>query len=293
MGARVDLYVDRDAEALRATRRYPEAAIVVPLETTIVGLRAGELDQRLDRAVVAVLPARTAHELELPASGASIVATLVIGEAVRAAAIREYRPYVDSRRLVEVLSAVRVLPRTRWVDELVQRYVFEREVCEHPASNAARFLEAELTKEMYFLGCEQIDRQTRSSVLFEGDAIATKARAWIEEHLFEPFHVAALVKHCHASESTVLRAFRRELGVAPLAYLRRRRLEEAMQLLEGGRYAVTEVATRVGYDNSSAFAAAFRSQFGVAPSSVKPALHGAVRLPAHGTPPIRRRRRRS
>lgn len=292
MVARVDLHVDRDAEAMRATRVYPHPALVFPLETTIVALRAGEFDDRVDRASFVVLPARMPHRLELPVSGTAVVVTAVLGDAVRGAAVREYRPHVDARRLVEVLSTIRRLPRTRWVDELVQRYVFEREVCQHDKSKAAQFLEAELTKEMYFLGCELIDRRTRSSVLFEGDAVAEKARAWIEDHLFEPFTIGALVKHCHASESTVLRAFRKELGVAPLAYLRRRRLEEAMQLLEAGRYAVTEVATRVGYENPSAFAAAFRAQFGVAPSRVKVTLPGVARLPAHGTPPIRRRQRR-
>lgn len=292
MEARVKLHVDRDADASRATRIHADPALVFPLETTVVVLRAGGFEERVDRASFVVLPARMPHQLELPVSGSVIVATAMLGTAVRSAVVRDYRPHVEPRRLAEVLSALRTLTRTRWIDELVQRYVFEREICEHPASKAARFLESELTKEVYFLGCEQIDRRTRSSVLFEGDPVAVKARTWIEDHLFEPFQIAALVKHCHASESTVLRAFRRELGVAPLAYLRRRRLEEAMQLLEAGRYGVTEVATRVGYETPSAFAAAFRAQFGVAPSQVKPRLFGAARLPAHGAPPLRRRRRR-
>jgi AraC-like DNA-binding protein len=106
--------------------------------------------------------------------------------------------------------------------------------------------------------------------LFEGDALAARGRAWIEAHLFEPIRIGELVRHCHASESSVLRAFRRELGVSPLAYLRRRRLEESMHLLESGRYAVTEVAARVGYDNPSAFSAAFRAQFGITPSRALP-----------------------
>ncbi|MGE5186231.1 MAG: helix-turn-helix domain-containing protein, partial [Acidobacteriota bacterium] len=172
------------------------------------------------------------------------------------------------------------------------RYVFERDTCEKPASKAARFLEAELAKEVYFLAREQADAHTRTSVLFEGDPVAARARAWLDEHLFEPFHVAALVRHCHASESTVLRAFHRAHGLAPLGYVRRRRLEHAMQLLESGRYAVTEVATRVGYANPSAFAQAFRDQFGVAPSRVRPQLDPRATLPAHGEPPVRRRRRR-
>src|SRR5262249_43557594 len=97
-----------------------------------------------------------------------------------------------------------------------------------------------------------------------------------------------LAKHCGASESTVLRAFRREVGVAPAMYVRRRRLEEALHLLESGRYAVTEVAGRVGYDNPAAFAVAFRKHHGVSPSQAraKPPT-----LPARGKPPRRPRKR--
>lgn len=242
---------------------------------------------RIDRASFALVPAGRRYALAIPEIGTAV--TLVIDDVTRANATREYAPDLDARRLTEVLAAYRVLPRTRWVDELVHRYVFEREVCERPASNAARFLETELVKEVYFLGCEQLDHHTRASVLFEGDPIAAAAREWIEEHLFEPFRIDALVRHCHASESTLLRAFRKQLGVSPLAYARRRRLEQAMQLLESGRYAVTEVATRVGYDTPSAFAAAFHKQFGVTPSRVRP---GAASLPAHGRPPKRRGRDR-
>jgi len=281
----MELRVDRDASSV-GTRRLPGPALIAPLDTTVITVDG----QRLDRASFAVIPASRPHAIELSATGACVLVTLVLDDATRAAAIREYAPYVDARRFVEVLAAPRVLPRTRWVDELVQRYVFEREVCEKPGSRAAQFLEAELAKEVYFLGCEQIEQRTRTSVLHEGASVAIRARAWIEEHLFEPFAIEALVRHCGASESTVLRAFRKQLGVAPVVYLRRRRLEEAMQLLESGRYAVTEVATRVGYENPSAFAAAFRDQFGTPPSAVRPMLDPAAVLPAHGKPPVTSRR---
>jgi AraC-like DNA-binding protein len=281
----MELRVDRDASSV-GTRRLPSPALIAPLETTVITLDG----QRIDRATFAVIPANRPHAIELPARGAGALVTLAIDARTIAAAIAEYAPYIVARRFTEVLATPRILPRTRWVDELVQRYLFEREVCEKPASRAARFLEAELAKEIYFLGCEQIEQRTRTSVLHEGEPVAVRARAWIEEHLFEPFAIDALVRHCGASESTVLRAFRKELGVAPTLYVRRRRLEEAMQLLETGRYAVTEVATRVGYENPSAFAAAFRDQFGTPPSAVRPVLDPARTLPAHGRPPQTKRR---
>ena len=292
---RMELRVDRDAEALRGARVPVAPVLVFPLDTTIVTLCAATTEARLDRASFAVVPARVPHTIVAPPAGTIGVVTLGVTDGLCALAVGDY-PEVDARRLVEVLAGVRILPRTRWVDELVHRYLFERSVCARRGSRAARFLEAELTKEVYFLGREQIDRHTRASVLFEGDPVAARARAWIEEHLFEPFRIDELAGACHVSESTLLRAFRRDAGVSPLAYLRRRRLEESMQLLESGRYGVTEVAARVGYDNPSAFAAAFRAQFGLAPSQARPAVPAEARLPAHGAPPgpppKRARRRR-
>jgi AraC-like DNA-binding protein len=292
MVERMPLRVDRDAEMLERERVLSRPSLVFTQDSTVVTLRTASASHQLDGSTFALVPARTAYALELPRRGSSAVLTLEISDVVSADATKDYAPYVEPRQLRDVLGTLRWLARTRWIDELAHRYVFERTICERAASHAARFLEAELVKEVYFLGLEQIENRTRASVLYEGETVAIKARAWIEQHLFEPFHGAALARHCCASESTVLRAFRKELGVSPFGYVRRRRLEEALALLESGRYGVTEVAARVGYENPSAFAVAFRQQFGTAPSSKRRVHDPAATLPAHGRPPVRRPRRR-
>lgn len=292
MAERMLLRVDRDAAVIERERVLPRPALVFPQDNTVVTLRTKAASHALDGSSFALVPARTAHALEFRRGGASVVVTLVIGDEVKADAVKDYAPYIEPRQLRDVVCALRCLARTRWLDELVHRYVFERTVCERPSSRAARFLEAELVKEVYFLGLEQIEHRTRASVLYEGESVAMRARAWIEQHLFEPFHGAALARHCGASESTVLRAFRKQLGISPFGYVRRRRLEEALALLESGRYGVTEVATRVGYENPSAFAVAFRAQFGIAPSRKRRVHDATATLPAHGRPPERRPRRR-
>jgi hypothetical protein len=110
------LVVDRDADALSRTRIHACPALVLPLETTVVALRTGSIEQRVDRASIAIVPARTAHVLEAPASATVVVATLLVGDAVRASAARDYAPYLDRQGFADVVSRVRLLPRTRWVD---------------------------------------------------------------------------------------------------------------------------------------------------------------------------------
>ena len=97
-----------------------------------------------------------------------------------------------------------------------------------------------------------------------------RAVAWIEAHLFEPTGLVELARRAGASESTLLRSFRRELGCGPGEYWRARRLDEAVVLLRAERHSVAEVATRVGYDNPTSFAYAFRRRFGRSPSSFRP-----------------------
>ena len=153
-------------------------------------------------------------------------------------------------------------------------------------SLATRFLETELIKELYFLADEQRAGRARAPVVGEGSALVERARAAIEASLFAPFAMAALARACHASESTLTRAFKQALGITPGAYVRERRLDEAMPLLESGRYSVGEVASRVGYARQAAFAAAFQRKFHVAPSRVRP-RSGAPPLAPHGRPPVR------
>jgi AraC-like DNA-binding protein len=66
-----------------------------------------------------------------------------------------------------------------------------------------------------------------------------------------------------------LRAFKREVGVAPATFVRDRRLDEALLMLESGKYSASEVAVRIGYAGLPAFSAAFSRRFGVAPSRVR------------------------
>lgn len=220
------------------------------------------------------------------------LASVLLGTRAMATACREYAGHMESARFGELLSVPRVLTRTRWVDELVHRYVFEREVCEKHDSQAARFLEAELAKEVFFLCKERDERRSRASVLTEEASVVARARAIIDQHLADPLPVAALATHCHVSESTLLRAFARELGVSPGHYARERRLEGALLLLKSERYSVGEVAARVGYASLAAFTGAFHRRFGAPPSSMRTPESQLQRLPPHGAAPVPRARRR-
>jgi len=279
----------RDDATFERRRKCAGPALVFTLEQSVVevsfdGRRAPP--SRVDRASLAVVPARATYRVR-SISPVAHVLTLFLCDGARALATTEYAPYIEARTFDRVLGEPRRLVRTRWVDELVHRYVFERDTCKKHRSKAARFLETELAKEMYFLGKEALEAHGRASVVHEGSDLAHRARALLEENLFGKISMSEIAKQCHASESTVARALLREVGVPPAQYMRERRLDEARWMLESGRFSVSEVAGRVGYNALPAFTSAFRKRFGVPPSSVRDGTAESHRLtlPPHGETP--------
>ncbi len=284
---RIVLRVERSAEldfrGGRRVERHP--ALLVPVDTSVVVVTIGDAPPEcVDRASFAFVPAETPYHVHAKSSLATVV-TLLVASGARESACREYRPHVDERLFGELLATPRILPRTRWFDEIVHRYVFERDVCKKPHSAAASFLETEITKELYFLCEERSAMRRRASVVNEAGDFVVRARAWIDDNLFEPLRVAELARRTGTSESTLLRAFQRELGKAPAAYARERRLDAALLFLQSGRHSVGEVAARVGYASLAAFTSAFTRRFGRVPSSVRRADDALELLPPHGRPP--------
>lgn len=281
----LSLVIERGAGLFEAWRAAPCPALILPLGTCVVeivvsGLPRGSL---VDRAATALVPAGMRYRLR-SASALVEVLTLWIGEQAQAEARTTYAPYILEERLQELVARARLLPRTRWVDELAQRYLFERDVCFKHDSAAARFLETELTKELYFLGAEHDSGGARTTGVFQGSEPLARARRWIEDRLYQRISLAELAAVAHMSAATLQRMFLRELGVTPSSYQRGRRLEEAVLLLRAGRLTVGEVAERVGYASLSAFTSAFRRHFGVPPSSVGAAIIDGAFVPAHGAP---------
>jgi AraC-like DNA-binding protein len=288
--AGAELRVERGADLSAALRSERSPALILPLARSAVLLRTGTDEERLDRSSFALVPARTLYRLSA-ATVAPEVMTVILLPPAWQGAVREYRPYVDIQTVGAVVAHRRTFARTRWVDEIAHRYLFERDVCKKHTSQASRFLETEFAKEVYFLGKEQLEGQARASLAHDETDVVKRALEWMDARLFDPFSLAELARRCHTSESTLLRGFRRETGATPAAYLRERRLQEAHILLQGGRWSVGEIARRVGYTNLAAFTAAFGRRFGVPPSEARATHAASELLPPHGQPPKRKGRR--
>lgn len=253
---------------LRVDTRGP--TFLFTLRAAVVEARVrGEVLQ-LDRTHWGIAPGASRVELVARTPGARLLMATAHPPLI-AKVVELYRKVrLEGPRFERWLAAPQRMVRTVWVDEILQRYLFERQVCEGFDNDATRFLEAEVVKEAYYLLRDRDAGADRASLVQKHSPTVERALARIEAHLFEAPKIRELARSAGASESTLLRAFKRELGCTPSAYWRMRRLDEALVLLESGQHGVAEVAALVGYDNASAFAHAFALRFGRAPSELLP-----------------------
>ena len=78
--------------------------------------------------------------------------------------------------------------------------------------------------------------------------------------------LAALASEAGLSRFHFCRAFKESTGLSPHAWLRRHRLEQAMNMLRESDTSIVSIAAELGYASQTAFAAAFRKLTGETPS---------------------------
>ena len=94
-------------------------------------------------------------------------------------------------------------------------------------------------------------------------------QAWIVEHPGEDLSVPALAERSHMSERNFARAFRREVGMTPGAYVEAVRVDRARMLLETSDLPVETVAAQCGFGTVETMRRAFARRLNVSPSDYR------------------------
>jgi AraC-like DNA-binding protein len=108
-----------------------------------------------------------------------------------------------------------------------------------------------------------------------------RARDLIDRHFAEPLDLDAMARAAGFSRYHFARTFRDAYGETPGAYLTRRRVERAQDLLRSANLTVTEICHLVGFHSLGSFSAKFSELVGVPPTEYR-RLHVAE----SGLPPI-------
>lgn len=93
----------------------------------------------------------------------------------------------------------------------------------------------------------------------------------VEMRLHQPVSLNDLAGHCAVSPYHMVRVFRAATGLAPMSYLRARRLSWAATALAAGSDDILTIAMEVQYGSHAAFTRAFAGCFGVTPRAVRQA----------------------
>jgi AraC-like DNA-binding protein len=99
------------------------------------------------------------------------------------------------------------------------------------------------------------------------DEIVGPALTHLHERPSHPWTLVELAHACAASRTVLSERFSRLVGVPPMSYLKRWRLQLAAEQLCRGAAKVATIATQVGYESEAAFSRAFKQETGLSPAS--------------------------
>ncbi|SFB52724.1 transcriptional regulator, AraC family [Amycolatopsis marina] len=102
-----------------------------------------------------------------------------------------------------------------------------------------------------------------------------RARDWMDAHHAEPLDIEQLAEVARCSRSHFIHSFAAAYGETPKAYLTRRRIERAQDLLRSANLTVTEICLLVGFTSLGTFSRRFTALVGLSPTAYRAAARTA------------------
>ena len=102
-----------------------------------------------------------------------------------------------------------------------------------------------------------------------GDGLVNMAQKKIENEYQEGSTIEMLIQDIPASRRNVVRRFKQAIGVTPIEYLQRTRIEAAKKLLAQTDQSVLEVMLNSGYNDLKSFRQLFKKSTGVTPKEYR------------------------
>jgi len=101
------------------------------------------------------------------------------------------------------------------------------------------------------------------------DPLVSRAELWIREHFTENLRIQDLAAALSVSHQTLTRRFRLALGITPLDYTQKLRVQAAQMMLRETRRTVAEIAALVGYSDLPTFRTVFHEHAGLTPAAFR------------------------
>ena len=108
-----------------------------------------------------------------------------------------------------------------------------------------------------------------------------KAANYINTHLDQKISLPDIADHVRCNSSYLSRQFRKETGRTVSAFIREKRIDAACSLLKKDDLSISNIASRVGFEDANYFSRVFSRQTGTTPSEYR---KGSLANPDDGIP---------
>lgn len=96
-----------------------------------------------------------------------------------------------------------------------------------------------------------------------------RALQYIEDHRYENISLSDLTKVCSISEKHLLKIFKEQLGMPPIQYNNKLRIEKAKKLLKTTKSSIYEVSEQLNFNSPEYFCRLFRKEENCSPSQYR------------------------
>jgi transcriptional regulator GlxA family with amidase domain len=98
------------------------------------------------------------------------------------------------------------------------------------------------------------------------DEDITQIQIWLQDNYFREIIISQLAHKFSMSTRTLNRRFKTALGISPLDYLQEVRINTAKDLLKTSNLSMSEIADKVGYQDTGYFSSLFKKHLATTPS---------------------------
>lgn len=103
-----------------------------------------------------------------------------------------------------------------------------------------------------------------------------RVQLWLRQHHAQVVQLATVAEQFGMSLRSFNRRFKQATGISPLSYLQQIRMDSARDLLASSNLSVTEVAEKVGYQDTSHFSRLFKQTYKLTPSDYRQTIRTKV-----------------
>jgi len=172
----------------------------------------------------------------------------------------------------EVLEAMRAMESTRKIPVIV---VTGKILTETEMERLNQGVAAVLAKGLFSIEetIEHISTALEHKRRISEDAkrLVRLAMVYLQKNYPEPISRHDIAQHVGITEDHLTFCFRQELGITPILYLQRYRINQAKRMLKESNQSITEIAYNVGFSDSGYFSRIFRRETGMSPEKYRQA----------------------